>query len=237
MVILAALRKYAANRLKQWVRNGPLIKALQAAFDASLDLLPKMSDKSMLVAVHLEGEGRKKLHVKGATHFTPAVATAHFIKFMHKTEMKITHVFFNERVEDVPITPKTPIVEVLENLENCKVEESNFDLTEPIKWATQRKAKFDNILIITDLKKVASAMDFQAHVRQYRREVDHQHTKVAVLGLSEVTTTVADVKDLNLLEMSGLNDSALQLLLRFFKGDLDFDPSGDNEPAASNSAS
>ncbi|RUS87072.1 hypothetical protein EGW08_005148 [Elysia chlorotica] len=227
IIILCALRKYTANRCKRWVRNGALIKALQAAFDASVEILPKLSEKSLLIAVHLEGEGRKKLHVKGASYVTPAIATAHVIKFLHQTEVIATHVFFNERVEDLPINSKTPVVEVLESLENRKVEDPSFDLAEPIKWAKQKKAKFENILIISDLKKVTSAQDFQDCVKQYRTEVSLPNCKVALLGLSELETSVADSKDLNLLEVSGLNGSALQLLLRFFKGDFDFGASKD----------
>ncbi|CAL1527386.1 unnamed protein product [Lymnaea stagnalis] len=221
IVIFLALRRYEADRSKKWIKNYHLIKALHAAFNVSLQSLPRIG-KRMLLAVHVDNKVAKQ-HVSGANFLSPIMPCALMAKFLLESEDNIQVVFFHQKVIELNIRRKTTMAGIIEQFINCTKEPANaiYDISEPLKWATQNKKLFDNILIISDKKIVSSHLEFHETVKLYRREVSLPNAKLVYISLSDFSY-LNDKNDLNTLEISGFNERIPPMVYKFFLGKFDF---------------
>ncbi|CAG5135220.1 unnamed protein product [Candidula unifasciata] len=225
VVIFVALRRYETNKAKKWVKNHNLVKALHAAFNASLKCLPRIGKRTLL-AVHIDSKIAKR-RVSGANFLTPLMPCALMAKFFTQSETRVQVVYFHQKVIDLKIennkSRKMPMAGIIEQIVKPTKElaNANFDLSEPLKWATQNRKSFDNILIMSDKKTVTSTEAFYNALHAYRMELSLPAAKLAFIGMSD-HTVIGNKLDLNMLEVSGFNERVPQLIYNFFCGNMDF---------------
>ncbi|KAK0065670.1 60 kDa SS-A/Ro ribonucleoprotein [Biomphalaria pfeifferi] len=220
VVIFLVMRRYESDRSKKYVKNYHLIRALQAAFTASLESLPSIGTKT-LVAVHVEGKAAKQ-HVLGANYLSPILPCALMTNFLLQSEDNLQLVYFNQMVSEINLSRTVPMARIVEAFVSFTRDPANtsYDLVEPIKWATQHKKPFDNILILCDKKMVSSQADLHNAIDTYRREVLLPNAKFLVVGLTDLTS-VTNKMDLNMCEVSGFNKKIPSLIYNFFLGHYD----------------
>ncbi|KAH9499451.1 hypothetical protein Btru_077902 [Bulinus truncatus] len=211
IVIFLALRRYESDRSKKWTKNYHVVRALQAAFTASLESLPIIG-KRTLVAIHVDGKASKQ-HVLGANYLSPIMPCALMTKFLLQSSL------ISKYHKEINLNCTAAMPRIIEAFINFTKDPANinYDIVEPIKWATQNKKSFDNILIMSDKKIVQSQEDFQDAVRQYRSEISVPNTKIVIVGLSENVTGIQKL-DFNMCEISGFNEKIPPVIYNFFLG-------------------
>ncbi|BFZ12314.1 hypothetical protein BsWGS_15353 [Bradybaena similaris] len=225
IVIYVALRRYETNKAKKWVKNHNLVKALHAAFNASLQCLPTIGTRTLL-AIHIDSRLTRH-RVAGANYFTPVMPCALMTKFLTQSETNVQVVYFHQTVTELKILPKMPVIgiEKMINKRTKEAQNGQCDLSLPLNWAAHGNKQFDNILIISDKKSdkmpVVLQQAFFNALNHYRTYVHLPNAKLAFIGLSDHTVT-GSKSDLNMLKVSGFSERVPGLIYSFFTGNMDF---------------
>ncbi|BFZ20325.1 hypothetical protein BsWGS_23364 [Bradybaena similaris] len=221
IVIFVALRRYETNKAKKWVKNHNVIRALYAAFNASLQCLPTIG-KRILIAIHIDSRITRH-RVSGANYFTPMMPCALMAKFFTQSETDVQIVYFHQKVSELKISPKMPMAGIIETIiqPTKEAQNSQFDLSLPLVWASLGEKQFDSILIMSDKKTVTSPEAFFNAINAYRTDVHLPNAKLAFIGLSD-HAVMGNKHDLNMLEVSGFNEKVPGLIYSFFSGNMDF---------------
>ena len=216
VMVFSFMKKYELNREKKWLRNQELIDAFSDAYKASLKSVPS-TGKRHLLAVHVNSKVTK-LHVLGSAILSPIMPSAVMAQILAHSEQQFEIVFFHTVTTKLNITKDMNTVGVLEQILLAARDPTNeqSDLTQPFSWASSNHRLFDNILVVTDKKMVASNQALIDAISQYRSSCQ-EDAKVAIVGLSDCLQ-IPNSDDLNYLDISGFDETVPRLIQKFFEG-------------------
>ncbi|XP_005104969.1 60 kDa SS-A/Ro ribonucleoprotein isoform X2 [Aplysia californica] len=220
-LVLKVEKKYSASK-KKWKKNQDVVNALQRVYQDSLRATPKLLlGKKCLLALNFDPR-HKDVRVDGFTELKVIHVCALVTEIMLRTTDSLQVVHLTDEVEAVPVTSLMNHRKVTETLNKAatknKVLEAqrHYGLEGCMSWASGKR--FDNILIVCEKKSKAPHGPSPVHtaIAEFRRN-GNADTKIAIVGLAD-TAKMGMANDLNLLDVSGFDETVPVLLQKFFQG-------------------
>jgi 60 kDa SS-A/Ro ribonucleoprotein len=230
--VLAALRTYSsgsgARGNLSWSPQPGIVDALDDAFYESFKTV-EPTGKRIMVAVDCSGSmGCGVNGIPGLTARDVAAAVSLMITKTEKNSM-ITGFssagggYWNrgqslDGIDELPISSRMRLDTVINKMAHFPW--GGTDCALPMLYAKAKKLKFDAFVVITDNETWAGSVKPDQALRDYRKASGITDAKLAVLGTSATSFSIADPKDRNMLDFVGFDSAAPQLLSEFLRGSI-----------------
>lgn len=137
------------------------------------------------------------------------------------TEEVVTPMAFSDEFRRLPLTPKTRLEEAL-----GYTRDQNFGGTDcalPMQFAMQNSLEVDVFMVLTDNETWAGSIHPSQALQQYR-QASGIPAKLVVVGMCSNGFTVADPRDLGMLDVVGFDTSAPQAIREFALSEIGTSP-------------
>lgn len=217
LAILVALKIYAQGhgmrgRLS-WTPVAQVIDALDSGFYIAFGNVEPIG-KPVILAVDASGSMACPLIGLPLTCREAAVAMA---LVTAKTESDYVILGFTARghVVELPITPRQRLDDAMRTL-NRVIEPRNTDCSLPIRWAIDRRAEVDGIIVLTDNETWVGFHPVLV-MEEYRHKV--APAKMVSVGMVANDVSIADPKCTFMLDVAGFDTATPGLVSSFIRGE------------------
>jgi len=197
---------------RQTTCNAPsgLIRTLEDAFYASFDnVVP--TNKSILHAMDVSGSMRAPV---SSGLGSCAEWTALMAMVSARTERNSEFVAFSDRVVEFPLTGNESLQEVVKKMNMINFGGTDAGLA--IKWAADRRRKYDAFFMYTD-NETWGSRDVATELRSYRKKMG-VNSYFGAVGMSATNFTIGDPKDTRTVNVVGMDTSVPAFLSDFIRG-------------------
>jgi 60 kDa SS-A/Ro ribonucleoprotein len=221
MHLLLALSTYESghgvNSNSTWSVNGRIVRALNAAFLASIKMQDKL-DKSVLVGLDVSPSMQSARVLD--THITAAMASAAFSLSLDGAFERVEYGKFASRGFEQLTIKSSSVIDVTREFSQADWDGTNLCL--PIEYAIEQFHKtgrvYDSIIIMTD-----NDTNSGGHVYQrmnFYRNLTKTACRFVVLAFSASNFTVADPNDALSMDFPGLDADLVSTAQKFISGEL-----------------
>lgn len=198
-----------------WRVESEIVDALDQAFELSFaSYVPH--GKKVLIAVDISGSMTDRDAI-GMSHIRASQAAVAFAAIMARREPNAKVVLFDKAVQgDLLVSKRSSFFNLVEDTYRNG---GGTDCSAPIKWATERKAIYDGIVIITDNQSYAGDRHVYQAMQDYRRKVA-QKARFFVAAVAGNTCTIADPNDPLSMNGVGFDTNAPEIVREFILGNM-----------------
>lgn len=219
--ILVAIKSYESGKSSKsknkWPCNGAIIDALNETFYASFDNVVS-TGKRFLLALDVS-KSMKYGGVNGSSVVNPATATAAMAMATARSEKDYKMLAFSKTVVEISLNPTMKLHHIAKEISTIPVV-GGADCCKPIRWALEKKEKFDVFVVYTDCETWPSTEKPVDVLRMYRKEMGIPEAKLVVCALTSQTITVADKTDNGMLDVAGFDSMTPNIISSFVRGEL-----------------
>lgn len=198
-----------------WRPSGQVLKALEGAFYASFkNVVP--TGKNHLLALDVSGSMAQAGNVAGYNipGLTARTVSAAMALVIEATEPNTHIVGFSSKLVDLNINSKMSLEEVTRVISGLPFNSTDCSL--PMEAAIQNKWPVDAFVVLTDNETYAGKRHPSVALRDYRQQ-SGRAAKLAVAATSATPFTIADPKDMGMLDMVGFSADMPTVLANFVR--------------------
>ena len=214
ITILQAMKQYTTGHGEKgsakWKPEQRVVDALDDAFYAAFEYGEK-SDESYLMGVDCSGS-MFGARVNGSPNLTAAEVAGVMALAVVKNQPNYWIGGFNTKMGELKITPNMRLDAVLKVMQ--RFDWGGTDVAQVYLHATAMGMKVDRFVTITDSETWAGSIQPTQALRDYRRKFN-AGAKGVVIATSLSKFTVADPKDAGMLDVSGFDSAAPQIIATF----------------------
>lgn len=215
--VLIAWNQYKAGRGDKgklgWPVNQNIVKALEKAFYTAFNFVAP-TGKKFCLAVDVSGSMRQP--VIGASSIEARDASAAMMLLTAKTEKEYEVVAFSNELTKMDIRREDTLETAIEKCSNLPF--SSTDCALPMKWAMERKKKFDVFIVYTDSETYYGSIHPSVALQQYRNYTKNPEVRLIVVGMVSNGFTIADPKDPLMMDVIGFDTEAPKAMANFVSG-------------------
>lgn len=216
LALLMALKVYASGHgdkgALRWAPVQPIAEALDEAFYLAFDAVEPVG-RPLYVAVDVSGS--MDGGTVAGTGLTPRQAAAALALVWARTEPQVTLRAFSHRLVDLPIRPSDRLDHVIGTMEAIPM--GGTDCALPMLDAKQRGPDVDGFLVLTDNETWAGSIHPSQALQRYRAK-SGRRARLAVLGMTAGSFSIADPDDPGMLDVVGLDAAVPALVGDFLRG-------------------
>lgn len=235
IAVLAAMLTYSAGRGARgnntWTPVRGVVDALDDAFYASFGNVTP-TGKPTLLALDVSGSMTMG-EIAGVPGLNPRVASAAMALITANVESNYEFIGFTGGgggyryggavnrsgvkqvgpVSTLAISPKMRLNDVQALINGLPF--GTTDCSLPMQWALEQKLPVENFSVYTDNETYAGSMHPSQALRNFRQKTGIP-AKLAVVGMTATSFTIADPKDTGMMDVVGFDTAAPQLMSDFF---------------------
>ncbi|CAH1784011.1 unnamed protein product [Owenia fusiformis] len=214
LVALFTYSKGAGERGKlKWPVNLQVTKALDTAYHLSFKFV-EPTNKRYCLAVDVSGSMCSP--VLGTAAITCRDASAAMMMTTARTETNYEVVAFSQTLKKMDIRSEMQLQQVISEIKRFSM--GGTDCAQPMLWAKKYKKEFDVFIVYTDCETWAGAVHPAEALRQYRKAMNIWDAKLIVCAMTSNGFTLADPEDPGMLDMSGFDSAAPNIMSNFILG-------------------
>jgi len=206
---LGISRSGGIAEVRTWTPVPQVIDALDAAFYASFAGVVPTGDR-ILVALDVSGSMNAPIT---NSIMTCTEAGAAMALVLGSTEPQSHIIAFDTGTHEFAISKRQRLDDVVKRASRYG---GGTDVAQPILYATNKRMPVDAFVILTDSETWAGRTHAQVALEAYRKKMSLR-SKLVVMSTAANTTTVGDVKDPLVLNTTGFDAAAPQVLNAFLK--------------------
>jgi len=201
----------------RWAKAAGIGPALEKAFYTSFGNV-EPTGKRTLLALDVSASMEGGWGWKAASILTPAQIAAAMTMVTLRSE-NLGDAFvrgFSDTFKDLGIDADDTLPQVLK-----KTTRQNFggtDCSLPMHWAQNNKVPVDAFVVYTDNETWAGRRNHPSQALQAYRKAMGIDAKLVVVGVTATESTIADPKDLGMLDVVGFDTNAPNLISEFIRG-------------------
>lgn len=216
--VLAALITYKSGHGHRgslsWTPVSSVVDALDDAFYAAFGNV-EPTGKSTLIALDVSssmGWGR----IAGIPGLVPSVGAAAMAMVTARTEPHYQIVGFSNTLKDLNISAKDSLDSVMRKTFDMTFGSTNCAL--PMVHSLEQGWRFENFAIYTDNETWSGHIQPVQALQQYRQKTG-LGARLAVVGMSATSFSIADPNDAGMLDVVGFDTAAPNIISNFFRGE------------------
>jgi 60 kDa SS-A/Ro ribonucleoprotein len=222
--VLLATKTYAQGHGEKgklsWVPNQQVVNALDSAFYSSFKAVEPTNKRTML-ALDISGSMGQN-NIAGMTGITASVGSCAMALITAATEQQHMFVGFTSRtgrptaerggLSILNINPRQRLDDVVRYTQGLPM--SGTDCALPMIFATEAKLPIDTFVIYTDNETWAGNVQPVDALKNYRQKLGIP-AKVVVVGMTATGFSIADPTDAGMLDVTGFDSAAPQVIADF----------------------
>lgn len=212
--ILVALKTYQSGHGDKgkltWVPNMAIVRALDDAFHLSFAAV-EPTGKRFVLALDVSGS-MSCGGVIGNTVITPREASAAMAMVTLRVEKQCHTVAFCDKLTNLPLRRDMSLDDITRRISDLPFGAT--DCAQPMLWALEKGIKADVFVVYTDCETWAGAVTPVEALRRYRKATGIP-AKLIVVGMTATEFTLADPDDAGMLDISGFDSAAPQVMADF----------------------
>lgn len=211
--IMLALKTYEegeGNKGKlKWQPDQRILDALGDAYYLAFNNV-EPTGKRYMIGIDVSGSMCAELNGSAVTAQDAACAVA---SALVRVEDKVHTMAFQGAFVPFPIGKSEKLSSVVARSQGLPF--GSTDCSLPIEYARQHKIPVDVFVVLTDNETWCGKVHPTQALQQYRKEMNLPRAKLAVLAFSATQFTIADPKDVDMMDMAGL-DASIPVILADF---------------------
>ncbi len=212
--VLVALRTYSsgvsARGSQTWDAVGPVVDALDGAFDLSFGNVTPTGKRTMLA---LDVSGSMGWNdIAGMPGITPRIGSAAMAMLAARTESQYMVTAFATQFSSLPITGRQRLDDVLNIVDGLPM--GGTDCSLPMLAALGSKVDVDLFVIYTDSETWAGRVHPSQALREYREKTGI-NAKLVVVGMVSNGFSIADPNDPGMLDVVGFDTASPNVIAEF----------------------
>lgn len=214
VVVLSALLAYRAGReadgTGEWRPVGPVVDALQGAFERSFANAPR-TGKRFYLGIDVSGSMRYG-QIAGAPGLSPAVAAAAMAMVVARREPAHQMAAFAHEMRELDITALDSLVDVVRKTRGLPF--GGTDAALPMLDALERGIEVDVFVVLTDNETWFGGVHPVEALVRYRDRMGRP-AKLVVVGMTANEFSIADPTDAGMLDVVGFDAATPGLIADF----------------------
>lgn len=232
IAILSAMMTYNRGRgvkgSLMWTPNQRIVDALDSAFYTTFGNV-EPTNKSTLLALDVSGSMTCG-EIAGCPGLTPRVASAAMALITMNVETNYEVIGFTpggfsasgagrwgSSVKSLAISPKMRLTDVIDYMNRQGY--SGTDCALPMLYAEANKLAVDSFSVYTDNETYQGSIHASQALKQYRSKMGRD-ARLAVVGMTATRFTIADPKDSGMMDVTGFDSAAPEIMSQFFQGNI-----------------
>lgn len=215
--ILKAMSAYRIghNRNMTWSPVRKIVDALDEAFYLCFEFVDKIDDE---IVIGWDTSGSMwGQHVLGIDTLKAVEAAAAMIMATLAGAKNARTFMFNDDIKESDISVRQRLDDAIKSARDFT---GNTDISLPIQYALDHKIRAKSFVIFTDNATNCYSRHPVEVLKEYRRKMQIPDAKLVVVALTGTCESVADPKDVNCLDVVGLDTSTPKIINAFLKGEL-----------------
>jgi 60 kDa SS-A/Ro ribonucleoprotein len=201
-----------------WTPNQDIVNALNDGFDRMFNEVRKIENKNVCIALDVSGSMFGANTVSGADCLVAAEVGCAMTMVLQKAMQNAEVMGFSSSFVTLPISHRRRLDDNLNSIRNLPFD--NTDCSLPMRWAREKKKKFDAFVIITDNETNCNVDTPANELMKYRDELDIPDAKLVVIATAANNFSIADPSDTNMLDVCGFDASVPDLVCQFINNEL-----------------
>lgn len=212
-----------------WSPNQRIVDALDAGFYTSFGNVTP-TNLSTLLAIDVSGSMTYG-NIAGCPGLTPRTASAAMALITMNVESNYEVIGFTpggfsasgskygygSSVKSLAISPKMRITDVIRYMD--KQGFSGTDCALPMLYAEANNIGVDSFSVYTDNETYQGTIHASQALKQYRSKTG-RNSRLAVVGMTATNFTIADPKDRGMMDVTGFDSAAPEIMSQFFQGNI-----------------
>ena len=199
----------------RWQPNEAIITALDDLFYMSIQYV-EPTGKRFLLAIDVGSSMTTPVMGSlGTNVITTRQAAAALAMVTASREQHCEIVGFCETLQPIDISPDMKLPAVMDNI--AIISAGRTDCAAPMQWAMRVNKKFDVFIVLTDCKTDVGPVSPAHALREYRAQSGISRAKLIVCAFASNGFTLADPRDLDMLDMAGFDRNGPAVINTFIK--------------------
>ena len=206
----------SSDKTVKWSVNENICQTLESAFYRSFQLVEESKEKRFLLAISINKDMSEPC--QGCPSINCKEAAAAMMMLTVKTEGKCTIVGFSDDVvREIDIKRKNTLEEVMQEI--GQYVDSGTDPCLPIRWATQKKKKFDVFIVYFD-KITTERQNVSEEMEKYREKMEIPDARMIVVAMRASQPILANQKDPFILNIVGFDSTVVRIIQKFARKEI-----------------
>ncbi|XP_076467424.1 RNA-binding protein RO60-like [Babylonia areolata] len=219
--ILTAWYTYRAGKgargQLRWQPVPEVCEAMEQAFYMAFgNVLP--THKRILIALDVSSSMDWTPITGGRASVTPRLASVAMSLVTLHAESSVDMVAFTDFLLPLQLQKDCKLEEAVATVEGMPC--GGTDCSKPMMWAIDNNKQYDVFVVYTDSETRFSSITPAAALNRYRKHSGIHNARLAVVGMSSGGFTIADPKDLNMMDVVGFDPDTPSVLQQFIAGTL-----------------
>lgn len=222
--VLVAARTYASGRSvlgsAHWDPNRYIVDALDSAFYSAFGAVEPSNKRTLLA---LDVSGSMGFDTISGMPLTPREASAALALVQMATEPEVEVVGFTGgsglggpgEVTPLSLSPRQRLDDAIHTVSNLPFGPT--DCAAPVKYALDNAFDIDTFVVYTDNQTWAGQTHPHQALRRYREKTGI-NAKMAVVGMTAHSSSIADPSDPGMLDIAGFDSAVPNLITEFARG-------------------
>lgn len=217
--VLAALLTYKEGRSVKgsnvWTPNQKILDALDEMFYATFqNIIP--TGKKILLGLDVSASMTGGV-LAGVPGLSPRVATAALAMVTARTEEEYHMFGFSTTFIPLKISANMRLDSVMAVMNRLPF--AGTDCSLPMVWAAKNKVPVDAFAVYTDNDTNSGYIQPSQALREYRKSMNRE-SKLIVNGMTATNFTIADPKDVGMMDVVGFSNDAPSVMTDFIRGSI-----------------